>query len=99
MKTTEIARLIKKRDLSDDEAYDLAEAINGKSGLATKEGLSKVEHTLKGDLLKAESRLKEDIASLRTSNKFILTLIIISFSITTSLLVVLLSLVVNRFFS
>ena len=64
MQTLEIARILEKRDFKQEKAFRLAEAINGKSGLATKEDIAKIEALLntkasKEDLLKLENMIAE----------------------------------------
>lgn len=73
MKTIEIAKLIKKKDLSNDEAYELAETINGRSGFATKEDIG----LLKKDINKIESRM----GNLETSNKWIVAVLLLILSL------------------
>ena len=68
MDTLEIVEILEEQGFSNKKAIKLAEAINGKSGLATKEDigflkedLNKVESSLKEDLNKVESSLKENL--------------------------------------
>ena len=43
MDTLELVHILEKRQFGHDEAIKIAEAINGKSGLATKEDIAKLE--------------------------------------------------------
>ena len=69
MTTLEIARILQTTDINHDDAFKLAEAINGKSGLVTKEDLLKVENKLENKLAELQAQLntkasKEDIIKL-----------------------------------
>ena len=57
METLEIVKILERRDFNHDEAINLATAINGRSGLATKEDLNEAEIRLKEDI----GKVKEDI--------------------------------------
>ena len=69
METLEIVKILESPKISHDQAIKLAEAINGRSGIATREDLLKVESSLKEDLLKVESSLKEDLLKVESSLK------------------------------
>ena len=63
METLAIAKTLQKIDgIEHDEAYNIAEAINGRSGLATREDLSEV----KTEIAEVIAELKEDIAEVKT---------------------------------
>lgn len=62
METLAIAKQLHKVGIDEDESYKIAEAINGKSGLATKEDLAEVKAELKEDI----HVLKENIHILRS---------------------------------
>ncbi len=94
MQTLEIAKELKKVGIKEDKAYYIAESINGKSGLATKEdihdldtNISEVKNELKEDIHHLDkkiddvkSELKEDIGKLETSIKW-LTILVVSLNI------------------
>ena len=65
METLAIAKQLHKVGIDEDDSYKIAEAINGRSGLATKEDI----HVLKEDLhvyVRDEIQpIKEDIAELK----------------------------------
>ena len=66
METLAIAKTLQKIDgIEHDEAYNIAEAINGRSGLATREDLSEVKAELKEDLSGVKAELKEDISGVK----------------------------------
>ena len=67
MKTLEIVEILEKAKVDRKDAINLAEAINGKSGLATKEDLSQVEHALKEDIVAVENALKKDIVGVENA--------------------------------
>ena len=46
MDTLELVKILEKPKINHDEAIKLAEAINGKSGLATKEDINGLENRL-----------------------------------------------------
>lgn len=74
MNTLDIVEILERVNINKKDAINLAEAINGKSGLATKEDLHKVESALKEDigLLKDDvSSVKQEMGILQTSNKWI----------------------------
>ena len=71
MDTLEIVHILEK-NYDRDEAIKLAEAINGKSGLATKEDIAEVRSELKEEIAEVrkeiaegKTELKEDIAEVR----------------------------------
>ena len=57
METLEIVKILENPNISHDEAIKLAEVINGRSGLATKEDLLKVESSLKENIKNLENRV------------------------------------------
>ena len=61
MNTLEIVNILEAKDFRHDEAIKLAEAINGKSGLATKEDIARVDNNIS----QVKSELKEDIAEVK----------------------------------
>ena len=63
MDALEIVRILEKRQFDHDEAIQLAEAINGKSGLATKEDINKLEASI--------NKLENRIIKLETSMNWI----------------------------
>ena len=64
METLEIVNILEEKDFSHHQAIRLAEAINGKSGLATKEDIAEV---------------KTEIAQVRSDIKWIIGLMIAGF--------------------
>ena len=68
MEVLQIVQILEKRNFDHDEAIQLAEAINGKSGLATKEDIG----ALKEDIVK----LKNDINWLKGIGFLIVALLI-----------------------
>ncbi len=80
MDTLEIVEILEEQGFSNKKAIKLAEAINGKSGLATKEDIgflkeeigflkeeiNKVESDLREEINKVESVLREDIIRIET---------------------------------
>ena len=64
MNTLEIVNILEK-NYDRDEAIKLAEAINGKSGLATKEDIANVKADLKEDIAEVKTELKNDIAEVK----------------------------------
>ena len=80
METLAIAKTLQKIDgIEHDEAYNIAEAINGRSGLATREDLAEVKAELKEDIseVKAEiAEVKTDIARLENNQKWIMVILI-----------------------
>ena len=82
MQTLEIAKQLKKVGIEETHAYEMAEAINGKSGLATKEDLHEVRteiHNVEKNLEGQIHAVKEDIGKLETSNKWIVAILFIMF--------------------
>ena len=78
MKTLEIAETLEGIGIEHRKAYDLAETINGKSGLATKEDIAQVKSELKEDIAEVKSEiaevkseLKQDIAEVKSDIKWI----------------------------
>ncbi len=69
METLEIVRIFEQKKFNRDDAIKIAEAINGKSGLARKEDIAKLEAGLKEDIVRLEAELKEDIAKLEAELK------------------------------
>ena len=69
METLEIANELKKVGIASDNAYRIAETINGRSGLATKEDIGHLRNELKEDITDLRSELKDDIADLRSELK------------------------------
>ena len=61
MNTLELVNIFEKRKFTKDEAIQIAEAINGKSGLATREDLSGVKAELKEDI----AEVKNDIVWIK----------------------------------
>ena len=61
MDTLEIVNILERKKFNHDEAIKLAEAINGKSGLATKEDISEV----KAEISEVKAELKEDISEVK----------------------------------
>ena len=53
MDTLELVHILEKRQFDNDEAIKIAEAINGKSGLATKEDINRLE----GRIIKLETSI------------------------------------------
>ena len=76
METLEIIQILEKKDFAHDEAIRLAEAINGKSGLATKE-----------DIAKLNAKIDTQFAELKTTQRWIVT-ILISINIPIFLLII-----------
>ena len=65
MNTLEIVNVLEKRNFARDEAIELAEAINGKSGLATKEDITELRTEVKGDNTELRAEVKGDIAEVK----------------------------------
>ena len=66
METLEIAEALEKAGIDRQKAYPIAETINGKSGLATKEDI----HTLRSEMAEMNSNIekksnKEEVAKVR----------------------------------
>ena len=61
MQTLEIAKQLKKVGIEETHAYEMAEAINGKSGLATKEDL----HEVRAEIHNVEKNLEGQIHAVR----------------------------------
>ena len=79
MKTLEIAETLEGIGIEHRKAYDLAETINGKSGLATKEDIAQVKSELKEDIAEVKSEIaqvKSDIKWIQILGVIILGLII-----------------------
>ena len=85
MQTLEIARELQQAGINETSAYKIAETINGRSGLATKEDLLKleqafdakihnVEKNLEGQIHTLRAEVKEDIGKLETSNKWLVAI-------------------------
>ena len=68
METLAIAKQLHKVGIEHDEAYNIAEAINGRSGLATKEDISEVKAEI--------AEVKTDIARLENNQKWIMVILI-----------------------
>ena len=64
MQTLEIATKLEKVGLEHADAYQIAEAINGRSGLATKEDLLKLEQALDAKIHNVEKNLEGKIYGL-----------------------------------
>ena len=62
MQTLELVNIFEKRNFDRDEAIQIAKAINGRSGLATKEDLAEVKAELKEGI----AELKADIIRIET---------------------------------
>ena len=69
MNTLEIVKILEEKDFSHDNAIKLAEAINGKSGLATKEDIFEVTAELKSDISEVKAELKNDIFEVKAELK------------------------------
>ena len=63
MQTLEIARELQQAGISENSAYEIAEAINGRSGLATKEDI----HEVREEIIKLEGQMIE----LKTAIKWL----------------------------
>ena len=64
MQTLEIARELQQAGINETSAYKIAETINGKSGLATKEDLLKLEQALGAKIHNVEKNLEGKIYGL-----------------------------------
>ena len=65
MQTLEIARELQQAGISETSSYEMAEIINGKSGLATREDITKLEGELKNKATKEDiHEVREDITKL-----------------------------------
>ena len=64
MQTLEIATKLEKVGLEHADAYQIAEAINGRSGLATKEDLLKLEQAFDAKIHNVEKNLEGKIHGL-----------------------------------
>ena len=70
METLAIAEALEQVGIEREKAYPIAETINGKSGLATKEDLAEVEAELKADI----SEVKSEIAEVKNDQKWLMRL-------------------------
>ena len=66
MQTFEIAKQLERVGVEETHAYEIAEAINGRSGLATKEDIYEVRDDVKDRINNVEKTLECQIHSLRT---------------------------------
>ena len=71
MNTLEIVKILEEQGFKKEASINLAEAINGRSGLATKEDIG----VLKEDIAEVRVELKQDIAELKTSNKWMVAIL------------------------
>ena len=81
MQTLEIARELQQAGINETSAYKIAEAINGKSGLATKKDLAELKaevkediHGVREDIIKLEGRLDNRMGKLEASNKWLVAI-------------------------
>ena len=81
MQTLEIARELQQAGINETSAYKIAETINGKSGLATKEDLTELKaevkediHGVREDIIKLEGRLDNRMGKLEASNKWLVAI-------------------------
>ena len=84
METLTIARELEKVGIEQDNAYKIAETINGNSGLATKEDLANVKAELKEEISEVKSELKEDIAGVRADIKWIMGIMLMGMGVLSS---------------
>ena len=103
METLEIVQILQRQNFEHDEAIRLAEAINGKSGLATKEDIAKLNAKFdtqfteinakletkasKEDMHVLREELKTEMAEMKTTLKWIVG-ILISVNVPTFLLII-----------
>ena len=76
MQTLEIARELQQAGISENSAYEIAEAsINGRSGLAN-ENIHNVEdiHEVREEIIKLEGKLDNRMGKLETSNKWLVAI-------------------------
>ena len=69
MQTLEIARELQQAGINETSAYKIAETINGRSGLATKEDLLKLEQAFDAKIHNVEKNLEGQIHTLRAEVK------------------------------
>ena len=65
MQTLEIARELQQAGISENSAYEMAEVINGRSGLATKEDLAELKAEVKENIHNVEKNLEGQIHAVR----------------------------------
>ena len=65
METLEIANELRNAGIKHDNAYRIAEIINGRKGLATRVDLSEVKQELKDEISEVKQELKDEISEVR----------------------------------